>query len=77
MLSPLQTMAHGGCGCKDPHIGYTAAALRRRRVASPTLGRSYTLGKPPVLILQEAEWTPGPVWTWTEEMREKYKERII
>ena len=40
------------------HI-YTAAALGRGRVGSPTLGRIL----PPVLILMEAEWTPGPIWT--------------
>ena len=40
-VSLLQAMkAHGGCGCKGPHI-FTATALRRGRVASPTLGRLY------------------------------------
>ena len=39
-ISPLQAMkAHGGCGCKDPHI--TATALGRGSVASHTLGRLY------------------------------------
>ena len=32
-------------------------------MASPTLGRLYPRGNSPVLILQEVEWTPGPVWT--------------
>jgi len=26
-------------------------------------GRTLPPGKDPVLILQEAEWVPGPVWT--------------
>ena len=39
-VSPLQTMkAHGGCGCKDPHIAYTATTLGRDKVASPTHSR--------------------------------------
>ena len=39
-VSPLQAMkAHGGCGCKGPHIHSTA--LGRGRVASPMLGRLY------------------------------------
>ena len=49
---------------------------RRGRVASPTLGRFYAWEKLPILILWEVERTPGPVWTWTEEMREKHIERI-
>ena len=48
------------------HI-FTAMALGRGRVASPTLGRVYPRGKPPVLVLQEAEWTSGPVWTRRSE----------
>ena len=32
-------------------------------MASPALDRLY----PPVLILQEAEWTPGQVWTKSSE----------
>ena len=39
------------------HI-YTATALGRGRIASPTLGLLY----PRILILYEPEWTPGPVW---------------
>ena len=31
---------HGGCGCKGAHV-YTATALGKCRVASPTLGRLY------------------------------------
>ena len=47
-VSPLQAMkAHGGCACKDPHIHSHST----RKVASPTLGRLYSRGKPPVLIL--------------------------
>ena len=34
--------AHGGCGCKGAHTCvYTATALGKCRVASPTLGRLY------------------------------------
>ena len=33
---------HGGCGCKGAHTYvYTATALGKFRVASPTLGRLY------------------------------------
>ena len=33
---------HGGCGCKGAHTYvYTAMALGKCRVASPTLGRLY------------------------------------
>ena len=46
---------------------FTATALGSGRVASPTLGRLYPRGKPPVLILEEAEWTSGPVWTRRSE----------
>ena len=42
---------------------FTATALGWGRMASPTLGRLYPRGNSPVLILQEVEWTPGPVWT--------------
>ena len=74
-ISPLQSMkAHGGCGCKGPHTHNHCT--RRGRVASTTLGRFYTRGKTPVLIFLEAEGTPGPVWSWAEEMMEKHKERI-
>ena len=36
----------------EVHI-YTAMELGRGRMGSPTLGRLYPRGKPPVLILQE------------------------
>ena len=36
---------------------------RRRWVVSSTPGPHFTRGKDPVPILQEAGWTPGPVWT--------------
>ena len=49
--------ALAGCGCKVPQ--FTAMALETGRVASPTLGRLYPWRKPLVLILYEAEWTPG------------------
>ena len=47
------------------HI-FTATALGRVRVANPPIGRLYPR-KVPVLILQEAEWTPGPVRTRMRE----------
>ena len=50
--------AHGGCVCKGPHIHSNGARK---------LDSLYPRGKPPVLILQEAEWTPGPVLTGSEE----------
>ena len=65
-LSPLRAMeAHGDVDARV-HI-YTAAVLERGRVARPVLNRLYPWGKPPVLILLGAEWTPGPVWTQSEE----------
>ena len=39
---------------------FIATELGRERVASPTLVRLYT-GKVLALILQEAEYAPGPV----------------
>ena len=36
---------------------------RRRWVVSSTPRPHFTPGKDPILILQEAEWAPGPVWT--------------
>ena len=36
---------------------------RREWVVSSTPRSHFTPGKEPVPILQEAEWTPGPVWT--------------
>ena len=47
------------------HI-FAATALRRGRVTCPTLA-FFTPGKASVLILQETEWTPGPVWTRRSE----------
>ena len=62
---PLQAMkALRGCGCKGPHI--TTTALGRGKVTSPTLRCLYP-GKALILILQEADWTPEPVWTWRSE----------
>ena len=51
---------HGGCDTRD-HIS-AATALGRAKVTSRTLGRLYP-GKAPVITLQEAAWTPEPVWT--------------
>ena len=46
---------------------YTTIALGRDRKASPLLGCLYPHRKPSVLILQKAEWTPGPIWTRRSE----------
>ena len=35
--------------------------------SAPRAGR-FTLGKDPVLIIQEAGWAPGPVWTGAENL---------
>ena len=47
------------------HI-FAATELGRGRVANPMLGHVFSW-KAPVLILQEAAWTPGPVWTQKSE----------
>ena len=47
------------------HI-FTATSLGWGRVAKPTLAHLYT-GEVSVLILQETEWTPGPIWTRRSE----------
>jgi hypothetical protein len=39
------------------------SGTRREWVVSSTLRPHFTPGKDPVPILQEAGWTPGPVWT--------------
>ena len=55
-VSHLQAMkVHGGRGCKGQHIAYTAMALGRTSVTSPTLGLLYP--RQALLILQEAEWS--------------------
>ena len=43
-------------------LAFAATALGRGRVASPMFDHLYP-GKALVLILQETEWTPGPVLT--------------
>ena len=54
-------------GVVDARVNkFTATALGRRRVANLTLDRLYP-GKVLVLILHEAEWTPGAVWTRRRE----------
>ena len=53
---PLQAMKAQGDVDARVHT-FAANALRRGRVANPMLDHLY----PPVLILQEAEWIPGPV----------------
>ena len=57
-VSPLQAIKNHGDVAAIVHI-FEATALGRGREASPAFGRLYP-GKPQVLILQEAEWTPGP-----------------
>ena len=57
---PLQTMKVHGVVDARLHI-YTATTLGRCRVANPTLGRLYPWGMSLILILYEAQWTPGPV----------------
>ena len=61
----LAIQAHGGCGCKGPQIH--SHGTRRRQggqsYARPPVPRGNSL----VLILQEVEWTPGPVWTRRSE----------
>ena len=50
-------------------VGRTIALLfhdrgtRRGLVVSSTPRPHFTPGKDPVLIVQEAGWAPGPVWT--------------
>ena len=62
-VSPLQAMkAHREYGCKGPHKFYTA-------MAPGMLGHPYPWRKHPVLILEETEWTPGPVWTQRSEKK--------
>ena len=46
---------------------HTVMALGTGRVASPILGRLYSQGKALVIILQEDEWAPGPIWTRRSE----------
>ena len=63
-VSPLRAMkALGTCGCKGPHI--LSHDTRKRSYARP----SFPVGKPLIgpTHLQEAEWTPGPVWTRRSE----------
>ena len=55
---PLEAIKAQGDVDARVHI-FAATAPRRGRVPSPTLDHLYPL----VLILQEAEWTEGPVWT--------------
>ena len=39
------------------------AALEGGEWSAARPGRTYTPGKDPVPIVQEAGWAPGPVWT--------------
>src|SRR5215468_8293063 len=42
-------------------LSFLDLGARRGGWSAPRLGR-FTPGKDPVLIVQEAGWTPGPVW---------------
>jgi len=44
---------------------------KRRWVASVTPRSHFIPGKDPVLILQEAGWAPGPVWTGGKSRRHR------
>ena len=63
--------------CRDctAHMGSRGIALlfldhstRRGRGVSVMPRLLFTSGKDPVPIVQEAGWTPGPVWTGTENL---------
>ena len=56
---PLQV--HVRCGCKGTHIHSHGTKETVGRLALRST--IFTLGKILVLILQKAEWIPGPVWT--------------
>ena len=47
------------------HIFFTSKL--RSELPSPSLSRIHTPRKAPDLTSQEAVWTPGHVWTWSEE----------
>ena len=41
---------------------------RRGERSASRPGHSFTPGKDPVIIVQEARWAPGPVWTGAENL---------
>ena len=72
-VSPLQSMkAHEDVDARV-HI-CAVTALGRGKQACPTL-TVFTPGKAPVVILHEAEWTPGPVWTRRSEEKSPHLRR--
>ena len=67
-LGRLYPRGNSSTGDVDARVHiFTAKALGRGRMATPTLGCLYPQGNFPVLILEEVEWTPGPVWTRRSE----------
>ena len=63
------------CTDRTAHSGSRSIALpfldhgtRRGRGVSVTARSLFTPGKDPVPIVQEAGWTPGPVWTGVESL---------
>ena len=48
---------------RDIAVLFHDRGTRRGWVVSSTPRPHFTPGKEPLLILQEAEWAPGPVWT--------------
>jgi hypothetical protein len=63
------------CTGRTAHSGSRRIALlfhnhctRRGLVASVKLRPLFAPGKDPVSIVQEAGWTPGPVWTCAENL---------
>jgi len=49
--------------CRGIALLFYDSCTRRWWVVSSTARPQFTPGKEQVPILQEAEWTPGPVWT--------------
>jgi len=63
------------CTCRTAHRGSRSIALlfhdhgtRSGWGVSVTTRPLFTPGKDPVLIVQEAGWAPGPVWTGAENL---------
>jgi len=57
-----------GCGpegVRDMALLFQDLGARREWVVSSTPWPQFTPGKDPVLIVQEAGWAPGLVWTGT------------
>jgi hypothetical protein len=44
-------------------LPFLTAALEGGEWSAARLNRTFTPGKDPVPIVQEAGWAPGPVWT--------------